>query len=365
MFTANSFSLGSIAMLSDFESRSISGENPTGRKGGGAMEAPTGSSFFGQSQHPARALGKGWKVRPCVPISPGETLVLANIEGQGLIQHMWMTLDEKHIRDVVIRMYWDNESDPSVEVPIGDFFLNGHGLRYPVTSIPMHVCPTGGYNCYLPLPFYKNAIITVENQGEQMVQGIFYQINYALGKIPPNLGLFHAQWRIGMTKREHPEFTLLDNIQGNGQYIGTHIAWSQFSDGWWGEGEIKFFIDGDDQYPTICGTGTEDYFGGAWCFKDTYSGPYLGYPLWSKETEKIPKHGMYRWHIMDPIRFKKDLKITIQALGWWPDFQFQPLTDEIASTCYWYQQEPHSQFPTLPSRNERLPRIERKPNVVR
>lgn len=365
MFMNNGFSMGSIACLGDFETRSISAENPDGSKGGGARAVPEAGSFFGQSQHPARELGKGWKVRPCVPIPPGETLTLADISGQGVIQHMWMTLDKKHTRDAVIRMYWDGETTPSVEVPIGDFFLNGHGMQYPVTSVPIHVCPTGGYNCYLPMPFYRSARITVENQGMQMVQGIFYQITYALGEIPENLGLFHAQWRTGMTSREHPEFVLLDNVVGNGQYAGTHIAWTQLSDGWWGEGEIKFYIDGDDEYPTICGTGTEDYFGGAWCFKDTYSGPYLGYPLWYREEAKVPKHGLYRWHMMDPIRFRSDLKVTIQALGWWPDFQFQPLTDEISSTCYWYQQEPHGAFPDLPARSARFPRIEKKPDVVR
>jgi hypothetical protein len=365
MFGGNGFSLGNISILNNFVTRSISAENPDGVKAGGAKSIPQKGNFFGQEKHPARELGQGWKVRPCIPIAAGETVCVADIEGQGLIQHIWMTLDEKHIRDVVLRMYWDGEECPSVEVPIGDFFLNGHGLRYGITSLPIHVCATGGYNSYLPMPFFKSAKITIENQGHEMVKGLFYQITYALGELPPNTGLFHAQWRIGMTTRENPEFILVDGINGNGQYIGTHLAWTQFSDGWWGEGEIKFFIDGDKEFPTICGTGTEDYFGGAWCFKDTYSGPYLGYPLWHREEGRVPKHGMYRWHIMDPIRFEQDLKVTIQALGWWTDFQFQPLTDEIASTVYWYQQEPHTEFPVLPTRVARFPRLERKPAVVR
>src|SRR5205814_1317707 len=124
--------------------------------------------------------------------------------------------------------------------------------------------------------------------------------------------------------------------------------------GWWGEGEVKFFIDGDKDFPTICGTGTEDYFGGAWCFSDrVFSTPFLGYTLCRREPKEVPRHAMYRWHIPDPIRFKKDLSVTIQALGWWPNGKFQPLTDQIDSVSYWYQREPHATFPKFPQRNER------------
>jgi hypothetical protein len=243
-----------------------------------------------------------------------------------------------------------------VEVPLGDFFANGHGLRYNVNSMPIAVNPSGGFNSYWPMPFYRSARITIENQRDEAIDGFFYQITYALGTLSANLATFHAQWRIGMTQRDYPEHVILDTIKGDGQYVGTFLAWVQMSDGWWGEGEIKFYIDGDTECPTICGTGTEDYFGGAWAFGDTYSGAYLGYPLWQREDTRVPKHGLYRWHIMDPIRFHQDLRVTIQALGWWPGGKFQPLTDEIASTAYWYQREPHAPFPALPSRNDRLPR---------
>ncbi|UCH34874.1 MAG: DUF2961 domain-containing protein, partial [Armatimonadota bacterium] len=131
---------------------------------------------------------------------------------------------------------------------------------------------------------------------------------------------------------------------------------TQLANGWWGEGEIKFFMDGDKDFPTICGTGTEDYFGGAWGFQDTFNGPFLGYPLWQRNAPDVPKHGLYRWHIMDPIRFRRDLKVTIQALGWWPNAKFQPLEDDIASLAYWYQAEPHADFPQLPGIRERWPR---------
>jgi hypothetical protein len=172
---------------------------------------------------------------------------------------------------------------------------------------------------------------------------------------------FHAQWRRSMTTREYPEHVILAGVQGRGHYVGTYLAWSQFSNGWWGEGEVKFYVDGDADYPTICGTGTEDYFGGAWCFgggqdTETYSTPFLGYPLYRNEPGEVPRHGLYRWHVMDPVRFKQDLKVTVQALGWWPNGKFEPLTDDIASVAYWYQAEPHAPFPEMPPAHERWSR---------
>jgi hypothetical protein len=344
------FGLGGLPALGDFETRSISAENPTGERAGGAKASPQGP------RDPARELGKGWKVRPCITLESGSLTTLADITGQGMIQHIWITVDPKAYRDCVLRMYWDGEDTPSVEVPLGDFFACGHGLRTNITSLAVAVNPSGGFNSYWPMPFYKSARITVENQRDEPIDGFFYQITYALGTLSADLGAFHAQWRISTTRRDYPEHVILDGIKGNGQYVGTYLAWVQMSDGWWGEGEIKFYMDGDKQDPTICGTGTEDYFCGAWGFGDTFTGPYTGYPLWQRENERVPKHGLYRWHIMDPIRFHTDLKVTMQALGWWPGGKFQPLTDEIASVGYWYQQEPHAAFPQLPSRNERLPR---------
>ena len=344
------FGLGGLPVLGDFETRSISAENPDGRRAGGALAEPHGP------RDAARELGRGWKVRPCITLEPGSLTTLADITGQGMIQHIWITVDPKAYRDCILRIFWDGEETPSVEVPLGDFFACGHGLRTNITSLAVAVNPSGGFNCYWPMPFYKSARMTVENQRDEAITGFFYQITYALGQLPADLGAFHAQWRISVTRRDYPEHVILDGIRGNGQYVGTYLAWVQMSDDWWGEGEVKFFMDGDLESPTICGTGTEDYFCGAWGFGDTFTGPYTGYPLWQKENERVPKHGLYRWHIMDPIRFHQDLKVTMQALGWWPGTKYQPLTDEIASVGYWYQQEPHAAFPTLPSRNERLPR---------
>ena len=189
------------------------------------------------------------------------------------------------------------------------------------------------------------------------ISGFFYQVNYALGKVPEEAAYFHAQWRRSTTSQAYPEHILLDGVKGQGHYVGTVIGWNQYSNGWWGEGEVKFYMDGDGEFPTICGTGTEDYFGGAWCFEDeNYSTPFLGYPLWDKPEGGISRHGLYRWHIMDPIRFKSDLKVTIQALGWWLNGKYEPLEDDICSVAYWYQSEPHGVFPILPDLAGRWPR---------
>jgi hypothetical protein len=342
------FDLDAIARLVDEESRSISAENPNGEKGGGAKADP-------QGQGPARNLGKGWKVRPWIPLPAGSTTTLADIQGPGTVRHIWMTVDPKAFRGCVLRIYWNGEARPSVEVPLGDFFANGHGVRSVVNSLPVAVYPIGGLNCYWPMPFGKHCRITIENQLPEDIPFLYYQIDYSLGALAGDAALFHAQWRRSTTTREHPEHVLLDGVQGRGHYVGTYLAWTQMSDGWWGEGEVKFYLDGDTEHPTICGTGTEDYFGGAWCFgalngapPQTYSGAFLGYPQWSAEAGKVPKHGLYRWHIADPIRFRSELRVTIQALGWWPRWEFQPLTDDIASVAYWYQATAHTDFPSLP-----------------
>lgn len=341
--------LGTLPLLSSAETRSISAENPNGERGGGAKAEP-------DENNPASMLGKGWKVRPCITLDPSSVTTLADITGPGIIQHIWITVDAKAYRDTILRMYWDDEAEPSVEVPLGDFFCNGHGLRYNVVSLPIAVNPSGGFNCYFPMPFRKRARITIENQRWEPIHGFFYQITYALTEVPDNAGYLHAQWRRSMTTRDYPEHVILDGVKGQGHYVGTFLAWTQLSDGWWGEGEIKFYMDGDTEYPTICGTGTEDYFCGAWGFGETFNAPFTGYPLWRKEPGTVPKHGLYRWHIMDPIRFKQSLKVTIQALGWWPNGKFQPLTDDIASVAYWYQTEPHASFPTMPPIHERWSR---------
>jgi hypothetical protein len=339
--------LGTIFRLSDAETRSISAENKTGEKG------KAGMATDGAWANAARELGQKWKVSPCINLDAQSTTVLADITGPGIIQHIWITVDPKAYRDCILRMYWDGESDPSVEVPLGDFFANGHAMRCTINSLPIAVNPTGGFNSYFPMPFRNHAKITIENQRPEEIRSFFYQIDYSLTDVSDQAAYFHAQWRRTNPLPYKTDYTILDDVKGKGHYVGTYMAWGQNNNGWWGEGEIKFFIDGDAEFPTICGTGTEDYFGGAWCFGETFSTPYLGYPLWHKVSGELIRHGLYRWHIQDPIRFKQDLKVTMQALGWRSEGRYLPLQDDIASVAYWYQTEPHATFPKILDRDAR------------
>ena len=338
------FSFDEIYELRNELSRSISAENPDGRVSGAALEDPSGIG-------PARRLGKGWKVRTCIELQPNGKVELAKIKGPGTIRHIWITVDSEAYRSCLIRFFWDNELYPSVEVPLGDFFACTHGLRYRINSLPVSVNPSGGFNCYWSMPFRSEARIEIENLSSRSFKGFFYQIDYSLGQVPASAAYFHASWRRTVTTRDNPEHVILDNVKGKGHYVGTVAAWTQFSNGWWGEGEVKFFLEGEDT-PTICTTGTEDYFGGAWCFGETFSSPFCGYPLWSKGEGEVPRHGLYRWHIPDPIRFNSSIKVTVQALGWYKDGTFQPLTDDIATVAYWYQDEPHSNFSKVYSQDE-------------
>lgn len=357
-FNGMGLHLGNLARLSNAESRSITAENPTGAKGQGGMRTE------GTGAVPARELGQGWKVSPSIHIQGNEVVTLADIEGPGVIQHIWLTVHHTQYRRLVLRMYWDNEETPSIEVPIGDFFCNGWCESCEVNSLPISVNPTGGFNSYWEMPFRKHARITVENLSPDEIKGFYYQIDYILTDVPDDMAYLHAQWRRNNPLPYMQDHTLLDGVQGQGQYVGTYIAWGVNNSGWWGEGEVKFFIDGDTDFPTICGTGTEDYFGGAWCFGHFegeyfgFTGPYLGLPQIIKPDgfyRSQQRFGLYRWHIRDAVRFKEDLKVTVQALGWRSTLDGQrrylPLQDDIASTAYWYQTEPHAPFPELPGIN--------------
>jgi hypothetical protein len=351
--------MGNLAQLSNAETRSISAENFTGAKGQGGMATEgTGAGV-------ARELGQGWKVSPSIHIAPNSTVTLAEIDGPGAIQHIWLTVHPDHWRRLVLRCYWDNEETPSVETPIGDFFANGWCERCNITSLAVCVNPAGGFNSYWEMPFRKHARITVENLAQDEVRGFYYQITYALTDVPEDRAYLHAQWRRSNPLPYQTDHVLLDEVAGHGHFVGTYLAWGVNNNGWWGEGEIKFYMDGDDPWPTICGTGTEDYFGGAWNFEHprgeygVFSSPYSGLPQVIKPDglyRSQQRFGLYRWHITDPIRFKQDLRVTIQALGWRSALggarRYLPLQDDIASTAFWYQSEPHAPFPTLPGINE-------------
>lgn len=349
-----------ISRLSKAVTRSITAENVYGEKGKGGMAEVSATpqpevTRIGQQwdgPNPcARDLGRKWKVRPCITLPKESTTTLMDIAGPGVIQHIWITVDPKHYRNLIIRMYWDGEETPSVESPIGDLFCNGWKTRVNVLAIPINVNPSGGFNCYFPMPFRKYTRITVENRAPEAAGGFFYAINYALDEVDPDDAYFHAQFRRANPLSYKEDYVILDGTKGWGHYVGTYMAWQQNSSGWWGEGEVKIFLDGDTEFPTICGTGTEDYFGGAWAFGQNFSAPFLGYPFGACDSKPGNRHGLYRFHIPDPIRFQKDIKVTMQAIGWRSDGRYLPLQDDIASVAYWYQKEPHNLFPILPGRD--------------
>jgi hypothetical protein len=343
--------LDSLARLSNARSRSISPENFSGEPGqGGRATEGTGAAA-------ARDLGQGWKVSPSISVGAGQTFELARIGGPAVIQSMWFT-GRRISRDVILRAYWDDQPQPSVECPLGDFFGVGWGPFAQLSSVPVAVNPNNGLNCFWTMPFRRSARLTLENRGQQAFV-CYYQINFSLTDVEPNTGYFHAQFRRVNPLAFQTVYPLLDGVNGPGHYVGTYLAVGVTNNGWWGEGEIKFFIDDDAEFPTICGTGTEDYFGGAydWDVEGRYveyTTPFLGMHqvlrpdgLYRSQT----RFGMYRWHVMDPIRFERRLRVTLQALGWRGDGRYLPLQCDMASVAYWYQALPTAAFPELPNRD--------------
>ena len=346
--------LGNLSLLSSAKTRSISPENFTGEKG------KAGMAIEGTGAGAARELGQGWKISPSIRIEPGECRELANIDGPGAIQQIWMTATG-HWRFSILRIYWDDQEQPSVECPVGDFFACGWQRYAQVSSLPVCVNPGSAFNCYWEMPFRRRCRITMTNIAAEAMT-LYYQINYTLTEVPADAGYFHAQFRRSNPLPYKEVYTILDGVKGQGHYVGTYMAWGVNNTGWWGEGEIKFYVDGDKEFPTICGTGTEDYFCGSYDFdlgKENggyreFTTPYAGLPLvirpdglYSSQT----RFSMYRWHIMDPIRFEKDLKVTIQALGWRSGGRYLPNQDDIASVAFWYQALPTAPFPRLPDKD--------------
>jgi hypothetical protein len=345
--------MGNLSKLSHAKTRSISPENFTGEKG------KAGMATQGTGAKAARDLGQGWKISPSIRIKTKEVDTLADIKGEGAIQQIWMT-PSGHWRYAILRIYWDGENTPSVEVPVGDFFASGWGEYAPISSLAVCANPGSGLNCYWEMPFHKSCRITMENRAEEDMT-LYYQINYTLTDVPSNAGYFHAQFRRANPLPYKQVYTILDGVKGWGHYVGTYLAWGVNNTGWWGEGEIKFYMDGDKEFPTICGTGTEDYFCGSYDFENPktkqyqeFTTPYSGLAqvirpdgLYSSQQ----RFGLYRWHIMDPIRFEEDVKVTIQALGWRSGGRYLPLQDDIASVAFWYQNEPHAPFPKLPDKD--------------
>lgn len=346
--------LGNLYRLSDAKTRSISPENFTGEKGKGGMA----TLETGNAANAARDLGQGWKVNPYIRIEAGQTFTLAEINEPGCIQHIWMTPTGTW-RYSILRIYWDDEKEPSVECPVGDFFGMGWGEYAHLNSLAVCVNPGSAFNCYWQMPFRKKCRITMENLDEKPMT-LYYQIDYCVTNVPDDAAYFHAQFRRISPNIYKQPYIIVDGIKGKGQYVGTYMAWQVNNNGWWGEGEIKFFMDGDKEFPTICGTGTEDYFCGSYNFDRNgqyteFSTAYAGLAQVIRPDGTYnanQRFGLYRWHITDPIRFEKDLKVTIQDLGWRSGGRYLPQKSDIASVAYWYQAEPHNPFPKLMSKDE-------------
>lgn len=324
-------------------SRSISAENPTGAKATGAQALPTDPD-----SHPAaRTLGKGWKVRPCLrDIRPGTSALLAEIEGPGIIRHVWCTVDPVSLPGLRLRVTYNNATAPAIDAPLGHLFANGLDGLALVNSLPVTVNPRAGMNWYWPMPFLRSVRIELVNDAATTVKEFFYQIDYTLEPVEKHARYLHAAHADSFSPGG---LHTIADIRGGGAYMGAYFAWEQRHPGWWGEGEVKVFIDGDPPgAPTICGTGVEDYACGAFCFAmdlekhqtpTTYNTPFAGYPQHLPApigVGHIARHGLYRWHIPDPIYFERELRITVQALGWNDDGTYRPLADHIRTTAFWY-----------------------------
>ena len=355
-FNGLGLNLGNLSRLSKAVSRSLSAENFKGEKGGG------GQARHGTGEVSARELGLGWKVSPSVIIKAGECFTMADIAGPGAIQQIWLT-PSCIWRFAILRIYWDDQEQPSVECPIGDFFGMGWGKYAPLVSLPVCVNPGSAFNCYWEMPFRRRCRMTVTNLACEDMR-LYYQVNYTLTEVPEDCAYFHAQFRRVNPLPYKEVYTILDGVRGRGHYVGTCMAWGVNNAGWWGEGEIKFFLDGDRDFPTICGTGTEDYFCGSYNFEnketrqyEVFCTPYSGLHQVLRPDglyQSQQRFGLYRWHIMDPVRFEEDLRVTIQALGWRygaGSRRYLPLQDDIASVAFWYQTLPTAPFPPLPERD--------------
>jgi len=341
-----------------------------------------------------------------VHIQARSSVVLADISGAGCINHIWCTVgfcpQPHYLRRLVLRMAWDNESDFSVQAPLGDFFGVGHGQMVNFASLPLQMSPADGraFNCFFPMPFARRAYIEVQNECDVEVELYFYVDYEAHGAIPEDMGRFHAQWRrqnpcdgIDDAGMENDVFQsqgsnisgagnyVILEAEGAGHYVGcnlnihnmrtgsdfvwpSELSWPMNFDeasvnralfdrifNWYGEGDDMIFVDGEEWPPSLHGTGTEDYFNTAYCPAEKYDSPYHGVtmpggPNWSG------KISLYRFHIEDPIHFRRSICVTIEH------GHANRRSDDYSSTAYWYQLEPHSSFPTLPPVESRLPNDE-------
>ena len=313
-------------------------------------------------------------------IAPGQKRTLADMKGSGIVNHIWITMSppphELNRNDIVIRMYWDGNSFPSVESPIGPFFGQGWNETYPFSSQPLSASPLEGRALvsYFAMPFSKGAKIEIENQGDKTIDGFYYYVDYyELDKLPSDLGRFHAWYNYEVTetdslygenevlllgKDEVPNLKgernyVIADLKGKGQFVGVNYYVNNPTPMWYGEGDDMIFIDGGE-YPALSGTGTEDYFNTAFCPKEVFNHPFYGYPRVNSpdktfETGWMGRTHLYRFHMVDPIYFDKSLRFTIEH------GRSNVLTLELASVAYWYQTEA-VKIPMIKPLAERKPR---------
>lgn len=307
-----------------------------------------------------------------VPIASGETIVLADIPGAGIIKHIWMTLDcpDPMIRrNAVLRMYWDGETSPSVEAPLGDFFGQGWGEAYNYVSLPVAAAPSGGKAlvCYFPMPFGDGAKVTLENESETDIRAYFYYIDYEVHpNMPASAGRFHAWWNRELTEvrpeggetewglagpeenNASDEFNYrFADIEGKGHFVGIQYFVDNPGPMWYGEGDDMWLVDGEPWPGSLHGTGTEDFFNGAWCPNELYAHPYFGYARVPDKFGWMGRTHGYRFFLEDPVYFEKSLRASIEH------GHGNNLTLDLCSVSYWYQTEPHKPFPPLPGRDGR------------
>jgi len=317
------------------------------------------------------------------PIEPGETRTIAEIDGAGIITHIWITIatpERQHLKKLVLRMYWDGESSPSVEAPVGDFFGLGLGEYVMYESAALSVGSQKSLNSYFPMPFRRSARITVTHEGEQPVSAFYYNIDYERHEsLREELAYFHAQYRQaapnepwttdwtlngddGVNTRRNPvgdgNYVILD-AEGRGHFVGVTHGILQNQGDWWGEGDDMIFVDGAEA-PQIIGTGSEDYYLGAWCYGGCGINPFGGTrPTFAYRQYGNPMNGgddrgatwmVYRFHTDSPISFTESIRVTMEH------GHANHRADNWYTVAYWYQLEPHAPYPALPGVQDRLPR---------
>ncbi|NLE36820.1 MAG: DUF2961 domain-containing protein [Pirellulaceae bacterium] len=322
-------------------SRSISFENPTGAPGEGGKAANS-------------KLGVGRKGAPARSIKPGETVQLCDVEGSGTIRHIWMTCRGDGVyRQMVVRGYWEGQEHPSIECPLGDFFGFAHSEVKAYQSAVHSLGPKAGMNIWLPMPFNKRARFTITNEGDQPTV-LYYQIDYTLDPpFPTETGRLHVCFR-----RENPttlkkDFVLLPQRNQRGRFIGSLMGIRSEKSFWWGEGEVKAYLDGDTEFPTICGTGAEDYVGLSWGIQEAQF-LYNGCVLNRKDANGHAFVTMYRWHLPDPIVWRESARITIQQLSYKRGVGLAETQDDWSCATFWYEPVPSAPLPPMPSVEDRV-----------